>query len=129
LNHGFLKLFTWTKDFNPNIQQNSNAQVWIRIYGLAQEYWRPKILFAIVSSVGTPICTDQLTNKPRFDREFGHFARVLVDVDLKKEPIYRVLVERIGFAFFVDIDFENRPNFCHLCNYIGLFTVKFGKQR
>jgi hypothetical protein len=119
LNHGFLKLFTWTKDFNPNIQQNSNAQVWIRIYGLAQEYWRPKILFAIVSSVGTPICTDQLTNKPRFDREFGHFARVLVDVDLKKEPIYRVLVERIGFAFFVDIDFENRPSFCHLCNCIG----------
>jgi hypothetical protein len=30
-----------------------------------------------------------------------------------------VLVERIGFAFFVDIDFENRPSFCHLCNCIG----------
>jgi hypothetical protein len=53
LNPGFLKLFTWSRDFNPNIQQNSNAQVWVRIYGLAQEYWRPKILFAIASGVGT----------------------------------------------------------------------------
>jgi hypothetical protein len=119
LNPGILKLFAWTNDFNPNIQQNSSAQVWIRIYGLAQEYWRPKILFAIASSVGTPICTDHHTNKPRFEREFGHFARVLVDMDLKKEPLYRVLVERIGFAFFVDFEFENRPEYCHFCNNIG----------
>jgi hypothetical protein len=69
--------------------------------------------------VGTPICTDQLTNKPRFEREFGHFARVLVDMDLKKEPLYRVLVERTGFAFFVDFEFENMPEYCHFCNTIG----------
>jgi hypothetical protein len=119
LNPGILKLFAWSKDFNPNVQQNSSAQVWLRIYGLAQEYWRPKILFSIASSVGTPICTDQLTNKPRFEREFGHFARVLVDMDLKKEPLYRVLVERTGFAFFVDFEFENMPDYCHFCNFIG----------
>jgi hypothetical protein len=119
LNSGFLKLFTWTKDFNPNTQQNSSAQVWMRIYGLAQEYWRPKILFSIASSVGTPICIDHITNKPRFDREFGHFVRVLVDLDLKKEPVYRVLVERVGFAFFVDFEYEKLPNFCHYCNFIG----------
>jgi hypothetical protein len=76
-------------------------------------------LFAIASSVSTPICTDQHTNKPRFEREFGHFARVLVDMDLKKEPLYRVLVERTGFAFFVDFEFENLPEYCHFCNNIG----------
>ncbi|GAU19900.1 hypothetical protein TSUD_95050 [Trifolium subterraneum] len=119
LTPGVLKLFAWTSDFNPNFQQNTTAQVWLRIYGLAQEYWRPKILFAIASSVGTPIRTDQLTSKPRFDREFGHFARVLVDVDLQKEAVNRVLVERTGFAFFVDMEFENWPSFCHYCNIIG----------
>ncbi|MCH96808.1 defensin-like protein, partial [Trifolium medium] len=71
------------------------------------------------SSVGTPICTDQITNKPNFDREFGHFVRVLVDMDLKKPPLYRVLIERIGFAFFVDIDYENMPQYCSSCNFIG----------
>jgi hypothetical protein len=35
LNPGMLKLFAWTKDFNPRSQQNSSAQVWVRLYGLS----------------------------------------------------------------------------------------------
>jgi len=119
LNPGFLKLFAWSKNFSPNMQQQSSAQVWVRIYGLSQEYWRPKILFAIASSVGTPICTDHATNKPIFEREFGHFARVLVDMDLRNAPKYRVLVERTGFAFFVDLDYDNLPHYCNFCSCIG----------
>ena len=100
LEPGLLKLFTWTKDFKPELQQNSSAQVWLRIYGLPQEYWRPKILFAIASSVGSPICTDVATAKPLMERTFGHFARVLVDMDVSEPLKYNVLVERIGYAFF-----------------------------
>jgi hypothetical protein len=44
---------------------------------------------------------------------------VLVDVDLAKDLIYRVLVERKGFAFFVDVEYENLPPFCDHCNIIG----------
>ncbi|MCI06020.1 pectin acetylesterase, partial [Trifolium medium] len=73
---GLLKLFAWAPDFNPIFQQQTTAQVWIRIYGLSQEYWRPKILFTIASGLGTPICTDSYTNKPMLDRTFGHYARV-----------------------------------------------------
>jgi hypothetical protein len=40
-------------------------------------------------------------------------------MNLKKEPLYRVLVERTGFAFFVDFEFENLPEYCHFCNNIG----------
>lgn len=32
---------------------------------------------------------------------------------------YRVLVERKGFAFFVDLDYENLPEFCTHCNMVG----------
>jgi len=63
LNPGILKLFTWTRDFSPNVQSSSSAQVWLCIYGLSKEYWRPKILFAISSNLGTPICTDATTTK------------------------------------------------------------------
>jgi hypothetical protein len=49
LNPGILKLFTWSKDFSPSLQQQATMQVWIRIYGLAQEYWRKKKLFAIAN--------------------------------------------------------------------------------
>jgi len=58
LSPGILKVFAWTKDFSPNVQTQFTAQVWLRIYDLSQEYWRPKILFAIAGSVGTPICTN-----------------------------------------------------------------------
>jgi hypothetical protein len=66
LNPGIMKLFTWTKDFCPSLQNNTFEQVWVRIYGLPQEYWRPMILFAIASSAGTPICTEPLASLQEF---------------------------------------------------------------
>ena len=119
LNPGVLKLFPWTKEFDLNTQRNASAQVWLRIYGLSQEYWRPKILFAIASSVGTPICTDTNTGKSMLELTFGHFARVLVDIDLTCELKYKVLVERKGFAKFVNLDYERIPEYCKSCSIIG----------
>jgi len=119
LNPGILKLFPWTKHFHSSVQNNSSAQVWLRIYGLSQEYWRPKILFAIASSVGTPICIDSAISKPMVERTFGLFARVLVDIDLSQDLRYKVLVERKDYAFFVDFEYENLPDFCTHCNKIG----------
>lgn len=104
LNPGVLKLFTWSKDFNPSVQKLSTTQVWLKIHGLAQEYWRPKIIFAIANSVVTPICIDFATNKPIFNRTFGQYAWVLVDMDVSKPLRYKVLVERQGYAFFVDLE-------------------------
>jgi len=71
LNPGILKLFAWSKDFNPSLQQSNSAQVWVRIYGLSQEYWCSRILLTIASSVGTPICTDSATSKRMTERNFG----------------------------------------------------------
>jgi hypothetical protein len=53
------------------------------------------------------------------ERTFGHYARVLVDVDLAKKLIFKILVERKGFAFFVDVEYENLPPFCDHCKVIG----------
>jgi hypothetical protein len=122
LEPGYLKLFAWSGDFNPNLQRNTTAQVWVRLYGLSQEYWRPKILFAIASSIGTPICTDAIASKPMFERTFGQYARVLVDMDLSQTLRYKVLVERKGYAFFVDLDYENLPDFCTHCKMVGHYV-------
>jgi hypothetical protein len=119
LNPGLLKLFAWTKDFNPRLQHNTSAQVWVRFYGLSQEYWHKNILFTIASSLGTPICTDSVTSRPMHERTFGQFARVLIDMDLSQPLRYKVLVERKGFAFFIDIEYENVPDFCSECQIIG----------
>ncbi|MCI15389.1 hypothetical protein A2U01_0036527, partial [Trifolium medium] len=40
-------------------------------------------------------------------------------MDLSQTLRYKVLVERKGFAFFVDLDYENLPQFCSHCKLIG----------
>ncbi|WJX25654.1 hypothetical protein P8452_14674 [Trifolium repens] len=119
LNPGLLKLFAWSKDFNPKHQHHTSAQVWVRIFGLSQEYWHKIILFTIAGSIGTPICIDSITAKPMHERTFGQFARVLVDIDLLQPLRYKLLVERKGFAFFVDLEYERIPEFCTECKVIG----------
>jgi hypothetical protein len=42
-----------------------------------------------------------------------------VDIDLSKKAYDEVLVERDGFAFMVEIQYERRPLFCHHCYSIG----------
>jgi hypothetical protein len=119
LKPGLLKFFAWSKDFNPKLQHNTSAQVWVKIFGLSQEYWHKTILFTIAGSLGTPICIDSFTAKPMHERTFGQFARVLVDIDLLQPLRYKLLVERKGFAFFVDLEYEHIPAFCTECKMIG----------
>jgi len=53
------------------------------------------------------------------ERTFDQFARVLVNMDVTQEPRYKVLVESKGYVFFVDLDYENIPEFCDYCKKIG----------
>ena len=115
-------MFAWSKDFNSSLQQSNSAQVWVKIYGLSQEYWRPKILFAIASIVGTSICTNSPSTKTHADRTFGQFIRVLVDMDVTQTLRYKVMVERKIYAFFMELDYENFPDFCTYSKKIGHYV-------
>lgn len=53
------------------------------------------------------------------ERTFSHFPRVLVDMDITQQLCYKVLVERKDYAFFVDLEYENLPDFCSHCLKIG----------
>ena len=69
----------------------------------------------IASSVGTQIDIDG----PTRNCTFGHYAHILVDIDLSKRAYNEILVERDGFAFKVQVQYERRPLFCHNCYSIG----------
>ncbi|AET05378.1 DUF4283 domain protein [Medicago truncatula] len=127
LNPGFLKLFTWSKDFHPSTLKQSTAQVWVKIHGLSQEYWRPKIIFAIASCMGTPLCTNVTTNQNPFERHFGHYVRVLVDIDLTQELRYKVLVERKDYAFLLRWNMRICRNIAPFATVLGT-TLKFAKK-
>ncbi|GAU30141.1 hypothetical protein TSUD_360340 [Trifolium subterraneum] len=118
LSPGFLRTFGWTTDFNPHNVQHTIAQTWIRIHGLAREYWRPTILFEIAGALGIPLALDEATMK----RSFGHFSRVLIEVDLNSDLHEIILVERNAFDFYVDIEYDKLPLFCKSCQIIGHFV-------
>jgi hypothetical protein len=82
---------------------------------LPQEYWWERILKEIASAVGTPIDIDG----PTRNRTFGHYARILVDIDLSKRTFDEIRVERDGFAFKIEVQYERKPLFCHHCFAIG----------
>jgi len=115
LKPGVLRLFEWTKDFNMNKQRNTHAQVWIRLMELPQEYWMDRTLREIASAVGTPLIIDNATSK----RLYGHYARILVDMDFSRKMFYEITVEREGYSFNVEVAYEWLPDFCSHCQNIG----------
>ncbi|XP_062013958.1 uncharacterized protein LOC133730367 [Rosa rugosa] len=77
---GLFRLSQWQPDFKPgDTLPQTHSQIWVRFYGLSQDYWHPQHLMEIARGVGTPLQLDRATK----EREFGYFARVLVDVGKK----------------------------------------------
>jgi hypothetical protein len=66
---------------------------------LPREYWCHKMLFEISSTVGTPLSLDDYIK----NRVFGHYLRILVDMDLFGCFFEAVMVEHEGFSFNVDV--------------------------
>jgi len=114
LKQGLLRLFEWKKDFNMHTQRQTHTQVWIRLWNLPQEYWMERTLYDIVG-VGTPLLIDNVTR----NRLYGHYACILVDLDLSKDIFYEIMVEREGLVFPLAIEYEGLPDFCKHCKSIG----------
>lgn len=53
---------------------------------------------------------------------------MLVDLDLLKELIYKVLVERVGFTFFMEVEYERLPKFFTFCSCIGHALDNFKRR-
>ncbi|KAL4369783.1 hypothetical protein AHAS_Ahas06G0000300 [Arachis hypogaea] len=70
----------WKPDFNPYNTQTETIAAWIRLPGLAIEYYNHMILEKIGNIVGRTLKVD--TNTSQIFR--GKFARICTEVDLQK---------------------------------------------
>jgi hypothetical protein len=95
LKPGVMRLFEWTKDFNAHTKRQTHVQVWIRLWELPHEYWMERTLNVIAGAIGTPLLIDNGTK----NKLFGHYARLLVDLDLSRNIFYESMLEREGYAF------------------------------
>jgi len=115
LKPGFLRFYSWTKDFTPKAQAQTHAQVWVRLVQLPQEYWGKQTLFEIASGLGIPLTIDEVTQT----RRFGLFARILVDVDMSEKLFESIIVEKEGHALTIGVQYEKYPIFCTHCRTLG----------
>lgn len=61
-------------------------------------------------------------------RVYGHYARILVDFDLKSNLATDVLVERDNFALYVGVEYEKMPSFYFFCQSIGHTVTQCSKK-
>jgi hypothetical protein len=52
-------------------------------------------------AIGTPLSIDVATQK----HTFGHYTRVLVDINFSRRLFYEIMVEREGFAFPDEVEY------------------------
>ncbi|PON50333.1 Zinc knuckle CX2CX4HX4C [Parasponia andersonii] len=73
------------------------------------------ILSDLARGVGVSIRFDEMTLKG----EFGHFTRILIDIDLS-QPLSDSLMVEVGSNYlFVPLEYECLPDFCTSCKAIG----------
>ncbi|KAL8480382.1 hypothetical protein ACS0TY_027068 [Phlomoides rotata] len=115
LNPGAIRLQPWMPEFNPNKVRTSLVQVWVHILDLPIEYWHPTILEAM----GTLIKIDVRTS----NKLLGHYARLLIEIDMKSELLEKLMYQ-IGKIFsFASIVYERLPDFCRECSLVGHAAV------
>ncbi|KAH6777478.1 hypothetical protein C2S51_008790 [Perilla frutescens var. frutescens] len=120
LKPGFLKIRDWVPDFTPYKIKSTIAQIWVRIYNLPIEYWHEEVFVGIVRSVGTPLKIDGNS----LHGPVGHFARILIEVDMASVLQTSVMIDRGEASFFIDLYYENVPLFCSARQVVGHATSK-----
>jgi len=74
-----------------------------------------KTLFEIARATGTPLDIDSSTR----NRTFGHYARILVDMDLSHRNFHKVVVKMKGVTFHLEVSYEWMLDYCSHCQIIG----------
>jgi len=75
--------------------------------------WR-ELFYETAEAIKTPLLIDNVTK----NRLFGHYVRVLVDLYLSGNTFYEVMVEHVGYAIAVEIEYEGLLEFCTNCKSI-----------
>lgn len=114
LKSGVFQISQWVQNFNPNFQRQMNSQVWVRLFELSMEYWEPAFLMGIAGAKGEPLKIDDSLRK-----EFGTYARRLVDINFAKPLPEDILIQRVRFEFMTYVGYENLPEFCEHCQAVG----------
>lgn len=69
----------------------------------------------IAHGIGIQLNIDEATT----DEKFGHYTRVLVEIDVSVKPIVSLMIKRVEKSFFLEVAYENLPAFYSTCSSKG----------
>lgn len=103
--------------FNFGKEEFNKVPVWVQVWGLPLNYWHPQALGRILSQIGTPLRTDELTLTKGASL---NYARVLVEIDVTNPYQEELqLINHLQMEFKVQLVYENKPKFCDHCKIVG----------
>ncbi|KAL8503471.1 hypothetical protein ACS0TY_022282 [Phlomoides rotata] len=105
----------WVRDFNPYKTDTSIAQVWVQLFEIPMEYFQAPIIHALASPLGTVLKIDDRTK----DRSMCHYARVLIELDMKQNFEEYIMFEMEGHYLFASVKYESLPPFCKGCGIVA----------
>ncbi|KAL8509367.1 hypothetical protein ACS0TY_016537 [Phlomoides rotata] len=112
---GVIRVQHWVRDFNPYKTSTSIVQVWVRLFEIPMEYFQTPIIHALASALGTVIKLDERTR----DRSMCHYARALIEIDMKQKFEDYIMFEAEGHYSFASVKYESLPTFCNGCGIVG----------
>ncbi|XP_057779813.1 uncharacterized protein LOC130998414 [Salvia miltiorrhiza] len=95
-----------------NIQESwcliAMGKVWVCIYNLPVECRHLEVIAGIGRHIGLPLKLDNAS----IQGEFGHFARILIEVDLALELPSSLLINCDEGSFYTEFSYERLPHYC-----------------
>lgn len=107
----YLMAQAWSPEFDPLNDEIITTPVWVRLSNIPVNFYHKSILMGIAKGLGKPIRVDLTT----LNFERGRFARVCVEVNLKKPLKGSVVIN--GERYFVA--YEGLTNICSFCGLYG----------
>ena len=107
----YLMVKALSLDFDPLKDEIATTPVWVRLSNVPVTLYHRSILMGIAGGLGNPIKVDSNT----LSRDRGRFARVCVEVNLKKPLKGTIMVN--GDRYFVT--YEGLSAICSICGLYG----------
>eukprot|EP00253_Pinus_taeda_P013029 PITA_13029 len=105
----------WEERYNPEKEKLLEAPLWVRLFGLPDEFWDPEILEGIGNSIGSFVKAAEATHRGKYNS----CARICVYVNLAEPLPDHVEVEYHDEVWEQPVDYEHIPFRCRKCHEYG----------
>eukprot|EP00253_Pinus_taeda_P036581 PITA_36581 len=115
LNNAGLFMKFWEERYNPEKETMMDAPVWVRLFGLPDEFWDPEILEGIGNTIGSFVKAAEAAKRGKYNA----YARICVYINLADPLPDNVEVEYHDTIWKQPIDYEHIPFRCRICHEYG----------